>query len=120
MMNIVMLIWPGFYKVNATSNPQALVFASAYKKDSRVVIVAINLNSFSVNQKFIIQNGFADSFVSYVTSKIRTVIRRMQYPFQMGVSALLCQSRYMVGSGIYCINLQIENQNLYKKMVLIR
>jgi O-glycosyl hydrolase len=42
MMNIVMLIWPGFYKVNATSNPQALVFASAYKKDSRVVIVAIN------------------------------------------------------------------------------
>ncbi|HKX26972.1 MAG TPA: glucuronoxylanase XynC [Blastocatellia bacterium] len=48
---------PGFVRVNATYNPSPNVYVSAYKSGARVVIVAVNTGSASVNQTFSISGG---------------------------------------------------------------
>ncbi len=59
----------GFVRVNSTSNPQDLVSTSAYKNGSKVVIVAINQNSNSIDQQFIIADGTVNTFTPYTTSE---------------------------------------------------
>jgi glucuronoarabinoxylan endo-1,4-beta-xylanase len=63
-------IRPGFTKVyvNAKGNPQEKIYFSAYKKDSKVVIVVINRNSNPVDQLFIIREDSATKFTPFVTS----------------------------------------------------
>ncbi len=67
MSQYARFIRPGFYRVDATSNPQELVFATAYKCNSKLVIVSINEGS-SIQQTYIIENGSFNSFTPYTTS----------------------------------------------------
>ncbi len=67
MSQYARFICPGFYRVEATSNPQELVFATAYKSNSKLVIVSINEGS-SIKQTYIIENGSFNSFTPYTTS----------------------------------------------------
>jgi len=46
-----------FVRVDATKNPDANIYTSAYKGDNKVVIVAINRSTSNVSQNFVLQNG---------------------------------------------------------------
>ncbi len=59
---------PGYYRVDATKNPNTNVYVSAYKGDNKVVIVAINKGNSAVTQKFNLQNGSTSSVARYVTT----------------------------------------------------
>ncbi|OOM78656.1 glucuronoxylanase XynC [Clostridium sp. BL-8] len=61
-------IRPGYYRVDAASNPQSNIYISAYTGDNKVVIVAINQGASSVSQSFNIQGGKTSSVSPYVTS----------------------------------------------------
>jgi glucuronoarabinoxylan endo-1,4-beta-xylanase len=67
MSQFARFIRPGFYKVDATSEPQQYVYVTAYKNGAKVVIVVLNYNS-SMSQTFTIWNGSATTFTPYVTS----------------------------------------------------
>jgi len=58
----------GYYRVDATTNPQTNVYMSAYTGNNKVVIVAINQGTYSVTQNFNIQNARVSSVSSVVTS----------------------------------------------------
>jgi glucuronoarabinoxylan endo-1,4-beta-xylanase len=66
-------IRPGYVRVDATKNPNNNVYTSAYKGDNKVVIVAINRGTSSVNQNFVLQNGTAASVSSWVTDSSRNL-----------------------------------------------
>ena len=76
MSQFARFIRPGFVRINATSSPQELVSASAYKNGSEIVIVAINQNSDSVDQQFIIEDGTVNTFTPYTTSENKNCSRR--------------------------------------------
>lgn len=59
---------PGYYRVDATKNPNTNVYVSAYKGDNKVVIVAINKGNSEVTQKFNIQGGSSSSITAYRTT----------------------------------------------------
>ena len=71
MSQFARFIRPGFYRVDATENPQTGVNVTAYKKGTQIVIVAINNNSSSVTQTFTIPNGPMANFTPYVTSSTK-------------------------------------------------
>lgn len=65
---------PGDVRVDATKNPANGVYVSAYKgANNKVVIVAINKNTSSVNQRFTVQNGTASAVSSWVTDSTRNL-----------------------------------------------
>lgn len=61
-------IRPGYLRSDATSNPSANVYVSAYEGSGHYVIVAINLGATDVNQPFVIQNQIITSMTPYRTS----------------------------------------------------
>jgi glucuronoarabinoxylan endo-1,4-beta-xylanase len=71
MSQYARFIRPGFTRVSATDNPQTDVYLSAYKSGTKVVIVAINYSSPSIEQTFMIQNGTVTNFIRYVTSSTK-------------------------------------------------
>ena len=74
MSQYAKFVRPGFTRVNATTNPQANVYVTAYKSGSKVVIVALNMGSSSVSQTFTIPNGTASVYGSYVTSSTKNCV----------------------------------------------
>lgn len=62
-------IRPGFHKIKSSFSPQRNVYLTSYKDSSGVVIVAVNMNSASVDQTFSFENSSYSSFNQYVTSK---------------------------------------------------
>ncbi|URZ09304.1 RICIN domain-containing protein [Clostridium felsineum] len=58
----------GYNRVDATNSPQSNVYVSAYTGNNKVVVVAINQGTYSVNQSFNMQNGSVSKVSSYVTS----------------------------------------------------
>ena len=60
-------IRPGYYRVDATYNPQSGVYITAYKGE-KVVVVAINQSTSSKSQQVAIQNGLVASVTKYVSS----------------------------------------------------
>ena len=64
-------IRPGFFRIEATTNPQAGVYLTAYKKGTLVVIVVVNNNSSSIAQTFTIPGGTASNFTPYITSQTK-------------------------------------------------
>lgn len=62
-------IRPGFYRIQATAISQREIFISAYKSDTRVVIVAINNSASPKVQTFTLANGSVAKFTPYVTSQ---------------------------------------------------
>ena len=67
-------IRPGFDRIPSTNNPQASVFTTAYKKDSKIIIVAQNHKLFATEQIFTLINGTVSAFTHYVTSKIKNCV----------------------------------------------
>lgn len=63
----------GYYRVNATYNPQSNVYVSAFKGDNKAVFVAINQGTSAVSQTFNIQNGTLSSVSSYITDSTRNI-----------------------------------------------
>jgi glucuronoarabinoxylan endo-1,4-beta-xylanase len=59
MAQFARLARPGWQRVNATYNPSSNVYVAAFKSGSRVVIVAVNTGTSSVNQAFSISGGTA-------------------------------------------------------------
>ena len=71
MSQFARFVRPGFFRIGTTENPQTNVFITAYKDYSKIVIVAVNNRSSSVEQTFILQNGTTGKFTPYVTSEIK-------------------------------------------------
>jgi glucuronoarabinoxylan endo-1,4-beta-xylanase len=64
---------PGYDRVDATKNPNANVYISAYTGDNKAVIVAINKSTSSVNQKFNLQNGSISKVSQWISDSSRKV-----------------------------------------------
>ncbi len=75
MSQYARFIRPGFFKVDATENPQPGVYVTAFKNGSQVVIVVINSGSASIDQTFKIQNGTITHFKPYVTSETKNCVQ---------------------------------------------
>jgi glucuronoarabinoxylan endo-1,4-beta-xylanase len=64
-------IRPSYYRLDATANPQANIYVSAYRGGSSTVIVAINYGSQPIDQTFIISGEAVTTFTPYVTSETK-------------------------------------------------
>jgi glucuronoarabinoxylan endo-1,4-beta-xylanase len=61
-------IRPGYFRVDATANPVTNVDVSAYRGSDKVVIVAVNSGTASVNQNFVLGSGTGSSISSWQTT----------------------------------------------------
>jgi glucuronoarabinoxylan endo-1,4-beta-xylanase len=61
-------IRPGYHRVDATASPATNVSVSAYKGEDKVVIVAVNTGTASVNQNFVVNGGTVSQVSSWQTS----------------------------------------------------
>ncbi|MCW3786526.1 hypothetical protein [Plebeiibacterium sediminum] len=61
-------IRPGSNKISCTANPSSGVYTTAYKKGSKIVVVAINTNSGSVYQGFNLTGATVSGFDRYRTT----------------------------------------------------
>jgi glucuronoarabinoxylan endo-1,4-beta-xylanase len=59
---------PGSTRVSSDYNPQTGVSVTAYKVTNNAVIVAVNANTYAVNQPFVINNGSGAPLEGYRTS----------------------------------------------------
>ena len=75
MSQYARFVRPGFFRVTATPNPQFGVNVTAYKSDSSLVIVAMNLGTSALDQLFVISGGSYRSFTPYTTSNTRDCAR---------------------------------------------
>lgn len=66
-------IRPDYKRIDATANPNSNVYISAYTNGTKVVIVAINMNTVAISQPFKIQNGNISSVTPYVTSGSKNI-----------------------------------------------
>ncbi len=73
MSQYARFIRPGFVRVLATIPPRRLLTITAYKSDSKLIIVVVNSGSSSIEQTFRIQNlsGGTAVFTPYVTSQTK-------------------------------------------------
>jgi glucuronoarabinoxylan endo-1,4-beta-xylanase len=71
MSQYARFVRPGYHKVKCNAVPQRNVWLSSYKDGSstKVVIVALNASTSSVQQAFSVTNGSMTSFSPYTTSK---------------------------------------------------
>ncbi|MEJ2614871.1 MAG: T9SS type A sorting domain-containing protein, partial [Ignavibacteriaceae bacterium] len=78
MSQYARFVRPGFFRVDATANPQADVYVTAYKDSNKIVIVAINNSSSTAEQTFTLQKQAgikAAMFTPYVTSGTKDCIK---------------------------------------------
>ena len=93
MSQFARFIRPGYFRVFATRLPQSRVYVTAYRDDSKVVIVAINLRSQPVEQTFVLKDGDVVSFTPYVTSNTENSVQKSDIPVFNGTfSAALAAS----------------------------
>jgi glucuronoarabinoxylan endo-1,4-beta-xylanase len=59
---------PGFQRLAASDNPNALVYTEAYRDATHLAIIAINGNNAPVKQKFAIKGNTIDTLTPWVTS----------------------------------------------------
>nr|WP_055551338.1 glycoside hydrolase family 30 beta sandwich domain-containing protein [Streptomyces sp. NBRC 110028] len=77
MAHFSKFVRPGYVRINATSNPQANLYVSAYKGGtSKVVIVAINKGTSTVSQPFTLVNNTSSSVSSWLTDASRNLAPR--------------------------------------------
>ena len=69
MAHFSKFIRPGYIRIEATKIPETNVFVSAYKGGNKVVIVAVNKQTSSVNQSFTINNTSIEKAERWVTSQ---------------------------------------------------
>jgi glucuronoarabinoxylan endo-1,4-beta-xylanase len=77
-------IRPGYYRVDATANPATGVSVSAYRGEDKVVIVAVNTGSASVNQNFVVRGGTATQVSSWQTTANSNMAAGQSYPVSSG------------------------------------
>jgi glucuronoarabinoxylan endo-1,4-beta-xylanase len=80
MSQFARFIRPGYFRVFATRMPQSRVYVTAYRDDSRVVIVAINYRSQPIEQTFVLKDGEVGSFTPYITSPTENCVRQSEIP----------------------------------------
>ena len=59
---------PGYYRVDATYNPQSGVYVVAFKGDGNYVVVTVNNSTSSKTQQFALENGTVANMTKYTTS----------------------------------------------------
>lgn len=74
----------GYNRVDSTTNPQGNVYTSAYTGDNKVVIVAINQNTYPVNQTFNVQNKNLSSVSRWITSGSENMAKNSDVPSNNG------------------------------------
>ena len=67
-------IRPGAVRIEGTVTPASDVYATAYKTDSSLAVVVVNMNSSDVTLDFNIQNGTIDTLVQFTTSGNKKMI----------------------------------------------
>jgi glucuronoarabinoxylan endo-1,4-beta-xylanase len=70
---------PGYHRVDATASPASGVSVSAYRGDDKVVIVAVNTGSSSVNQNFVVRGGSVSQISSWQTSASANMVAGQSY-----------------------------------------
>ena len=75
MSQFARFVRPGFFRISATENPQQNIFITAFKDNSKIVIVVVNNCSLSLEQTFVLQNGTVTSVTPYVTSESKNCLQ---------------------------------------------
>lgn len=74
MAQFARFVRPGYVRIDATANPASNVYVSAYRGGDTVVIVAVNKNTSSVSQQFVLSGTTASGAVSnWLTDGSRNV-----------------------------------------------
>jgi glucuronoarabinoxylan endo-1,4-beta-xylanase len=76
-------IRPGFVRVNATGNPAAGVYVSAFKRE-KLVIVAVNQGTADATQVFSIVNAVLNAVTPWVTSSTANLAAQPAIPVTSG------------------------------------
>jgi glucuronoarabinoxylan endo-1,4-beta-xylanase len=86
MSQYARFVRPGYHKIKCNAFPQRNVWVSSYKdgSSSKVVIVAGNTGSSSIQQAFALANGGMTSFSQYTTSKSKNCQRGTDIPVVSG------------------------------------
>ncbi|NWF88365.1 MAG: T9SS type A sorting domain-containing protein [Ignavibacteriaceae bacterium] len=71
MSQFARFVRPGYSRLIATAFPQRDITITAYKGDSKVVVVVVNNSTASKQQTFSIQNGTVTQFTPYTTSETK-------------------------------------------------
>jgi glucuronoarabinoxylan endo-1,4-beta-xylanase len=74
MSQYARFVRPGYTRVEASANPRAGVYVTAYTNGTTIVIVAVN-NGSSIQLPFSIQNGSVSAMTPYVTSGSRNCVQ---------------------------------------------
>jgi len=77
-------IRPGYHRVDATASPATNLNVSAYTGDDKVVIVAVNTGTASVNQNFILRGGTAAQISSWQTTSSSNMVTGQAYQASSG------------------------------------
>ncbi|MBI5473804.1 MAG: T9SS type A sorting domain-containing protein [Ignavibacteriae bacterium] len=75
MSQYARFIRPGFSRVASTVVTRSSIDVTAYKRDAKIVIVALNRTLNVVTQSFVLKNGAAASFARYVTSATKSCVQ---------------------------------------------
>jgi len=86
MSQYARFVRPGYHKIKCNASPQRNVWVSSYKdgSSSKVVIVALNTSTASVQQAFAVTNGIMSSFSPYTTSKSKSCQKGTDVPVASG------------------------------------
>jgi len=75
MSQFARFVRPGFFRIDATRNPQTGVYITAYKDSSKIIIIALNNSSLSKEQTFTLQGGSVSKYTPYITSATKNCIQ---------------------------------------------
>src|SRR6185437_1899303 len=73
MAQFAKYVRPGYYRVDATYNPQSGVYVVAFKGNGNYVIVTVNNSTSSKTQQFSLENGTVSSMTKYTTSVSKNI-----------------------------------------------
>ena len=73
MAQFAKYVRPGYYRVDATYNPQSGVYVVAFKGNGNYVIVTVNNSTSAKTQQFALQNGSVSTMTKYTTSISKNV-----------------------------------------------
>ncbi len=68
MAHYARYVRPGYTKISCMANPSAGIYATAYKSDSKIVVVIINQNSSDIYQPFNLKGVTVAGFTRYSTT----------------------------------------------------
>jgi glucuronoarabinoxylan endo-1,4-beta-xylanase len=85
MSQFARFVRPGFSRVRSTDYaPRSLVDVTAYRKGSKLVLVAVNRATTAKSQAFVLWNGTVGTFTPYVTSAGKNCEQQSAVTFKNG------------------------------------